>query len=309
MTRELLVFDTKGNSLEDGPGIRSVIFFKGCPLNCLWCQNPEGKKAEAEIWCESERCVKDGGCMAVCPRGAISPDHAFFIDRNRCDGCFLCVEACASTALRLSGQKMGMEEFVQNVLRSRAYFEATGGGVTLAGGELMSAPEFVVGLLKRLKEEGIHTLLQTAGLFPLARFDSEVLPWLDAIYFDLKLADPALHRRDCATGNETIQKHFVTLSRWSRSMGFELLPRTPLIPGITDTNANLHGIADFLSGLGVERAALLPTIIRSGSRKGPDRDWPVTGTLEKRLGSFYETERLKEMKELSSNLPRMSPDP
>jgi len=300
LSSEPLIFDTKGNSLEDGPGIRSVIFFKGCPLNCLWCQNPEGKKATAELWWESDRCVKDGGCMEVCPRGAISPDHAFFIDRNRCDGCMLCVEACASTALQISGQSMSVEEVVQQVIRYRAYFEATGGGVTLSGGEPMSAPEFVADLLKRLKEEGIHTLLQTSGLFPLARFDSEVLPWLDAIYFDLKFMDPALHRRYCGTGNETIQKNFVTLLRWSRSMGFELLPRTPLIPGITDTDANLHSIADFLSGHGVERAALLPNN-PLWLEKGPRLGEALVGTLEKRLRSFYETKRLEEIEELFSS--------
>jgi pyruvate formate lyase activating enzyme len=300
VTSEALIFDAKGNSLEDGPGIRSVVFFKGCPLNCLWCQNPEGKKAFAELWWDPERCVKDGSCIEACPRGAISPENPFFVDRKRCDTCFRCVDACPSTALRPLGRSMKVEEIVRHVVRYRAYFEATGGGVTLSGGEPMLAREFVAELVKRLKAEGIHTLLQTCGLFPLARFDSEVLPWLDAICFDLKFIDPVLHRRYCDADNTTILRNFVALLEWSRSMGFDLLPRTPLIPGITDTEANLRGIADFLRGHGVERAALLPNN-PLWLEKGPHLGLAVTGALERRLGTFYTPERLEELKGLFSD--------
>jgi pyruvate formate lyase activating enzyme len=300
LTRQPLIFDVKGNSLEDGPGIRSVVFFKGCPLDCLWCQNPEGKQGLAELWWEPERCLRDGGCMEACPTGAISPGNPFFVDREICDACFRCVEACPSKALRPAGQGMGVEEIVQRMIRYRAYFEATGGGVTLSGGEPTLAQEFVAQLLKRLKGEGIHTLLQTCGLFPFVSFESEVLPWLDAVHFDLKLMDPALHKRYCGTGNETILENFVALLERSRSMDFELLPRTPLIPGITDTDANLHGIADFLSSHGVKRAVLLPNN-PVWLEKRPHLGQAATHALEGRLGNFHDPERLEKRKRLFSN--------
>jgi pyruvate formate lyase activating enzyme len=292
-----LVFDVKGNSLEDGPGIRSVIFFKGCPLDCSWCQNPEGKRVAADLWWEPERCVKDGGCMEVCPRGAISPDNPFFVDRERWDDCFRCVDACPSTALRRAGRTAAPEEIVRQVLRYRAYFESTGGGVTLSGGEPTLALGFVGELLKQLKRERLHTLLQTCGLFPFAAFESDVLPWLDAVHFDLKLMDPVLHRRHCGADNRVILENFVALLERSRSSGLELLLRTPLIPGITDTEANLKGIAGFLRAHGVERAVLLPNNpvwLEKRARLG----LPVTRALEQRLGSFYEPERLAELKAL-----------
>lgn len=300
MTGQPLVTDFKGNSLEDGPGIRSVVFFKGCPLSCFWCQNPETQQAAAELWWEPERCMQDRSCMAVCPEGAISPANPFFVDRQRCNGCFRCVDACPSTALRRAGQAFDVEEIVQRLLPYRAYCEATGGGVTLSGGEPTRVPGFVGELLKRLKGEGIHTLLQTCGLFPLAVFESELLPWLDAIHFDLKLMDPVLHRTHCGVANEVILENFVALLERSRTMGFDLLPRTPLIPGITDTEENLHAIAGFLRGLGVEQTVLLPNN-PVWLEKRPHLGLAITEALDARLGTFHEPEHLETLKKLFSD--------
>ncbi len=165
IARQTLITDIEGNSRDDGPGIRSVVFFKGCPLNCFWCHNPESKKTEAELWWDREKCIGCGECIKSCPKGSISRENPFFINRDLCDSCFKCVEVCTSTALRRVGQEMSVDEIVRKVLRYKPFFDNSGGGVTLSGGEPTLHIEFTSALLKKFKKEKIHTLLETAGLF------------------------------------------------------------------------------------------------------------------------------------------------
>jgi len=252
-----LIFDIKGNSLEDGPGIRSVIFLKGCSLDCAWCHNPESKNPDAELWWDKEQCIGDGDCMRACPQKAISREFPFFINRDKCQLCFKCVDICPSKALSRIGQSMDIEEIVNKLLPYKPYFTASGGGVTISGGEPGLFPRFVSDLLIRLKKERIHTLVETAGRFNYIKFKDLVLPNIDTLYFDIKFFDSNLYKKYCRISNKEILQNFILLHQISMGGNFELLPRTPLIPGITDTPKNIDDIVTFYKTNGVKKAALL----------------------------------------------------
>ena len=256
--KQPLILEIKGNALDDGPGIRSVVFFKGCPLSCLWCHNPESKRMGMEIGFEAKTCVGCDTCMNLCPENSLSRENSFFIDRDACTLCFECVDACPSGALSRIGTHMSVEAIAEQVLRDKPFYDTSGGGVTLSGGEPTLFTGFAGELAARLKAGGIHILLETCGLFDLARFDESLYPYLDLIYFDIKLMDAALHAHYCGVANETILYNFRALHARAQNGGVPVVPRTPLIPGITDTPENIHAIADFLSSCGVGEARLLP---------------------------------------------------
>ncbi len=253
-----LVLDFKENSLDDGPGIRTVVFFKGCPLSCQWCHNPESHKKGPEIAFDPALCVNCGACREVCPKKALSSENPLYIDRNKCDLCFLCTGACPSGALERVGKKMTIEQIVSRILPDKPFFEASGGGVTLSGGEPMLYMEFSSLLLKKLKSLNIHTLVETCGYFDLPKFVELIFPWVDAIYYDLKIINSEQHQRFCGLPNEKILENFAQLAKITAGTKKVLLPRTPLIPGITDTTKNIKALAHHLKNLGLERAALLP---------------------------------------------------
>ena len=252
-----LVLEIKGNSLDDGPGIRSVVFFKGCPLSCLWCHNPESKSARTEIAFDAEQCVVCDSCIVVCPEGALSRDLPHFIDRERCSLCFACVDACPSGALSRVGTRMTVEAMSEIILRDQVFFKNSNGGVTLSGGEPTMALDFTGALLEKMKHEGVHTLLETCGLFDMETFEQVLYPLLDTIYFDIKLMDEVAHQRYCGVSNQLILDNFRRLHQRYQKGGVEILPRTPLIPGITDTRENLMAIVEFLKACNVTKAELL----------------------------------------------------
>jgi len=251
-----LVIDVKGNSLDDGPGTRSVVFFKGCPLDCFWCQNPESKKVGAELLFDRGKCVGSQECIGVCPEGALKAADPLDVDRNKCTFCFLCLDVCPSKALERVGKEMSVEELVAKVTPYKPFFQNTGGGVTLSGGEPTMFMDFVSSLLRRLKEEGIHTLVETCGLFTFENFSEKVLPYVDLIYMDIKILDPEDHKRWCGVTNKRILQNFIRLHEMSLEGGCEIKPRTPLIPGITDTDDKMQALAQFYQDHGVKRAAL-----------------------------------------------------
>lgn len=253
-----LLLEIKGNSLDDGPGIRSVVFFKGCPLSCSWCHNPESKRIEAEIGFEAGECVGCNTCIASCPEGALSRDHLFFVDRSRCTLCFSCTETCPSGALRRIGNSADIDGIVADVIRDKPFFDTSGGGVTLSGGEPTLFMDYCGKLAQTLREKGVHLLLETCGLFDFPKFEALLYPYLDAIYFDIKLIDSAAHARNCGVPNGRILDNFKKLHARAAKGGIPVIPRTPLIPGITDTEENMHAIADFLVSRGATEARLLP---------------------------------------------------
>ena len=253
-----LIFEVKGNSLDDGPGIRTVVFFKGCPLNCLWCHNPESKKALPEISFDPEKCVGCDSCIAVCPKGALDRANPLFVDRTRCTLCMECARVCPGTALSPVGRYLGIGEVMEEIEKDLPFFQASGGGVTLSGGEPTLFMGFASLLLTRIRKKGIHTLVETCGFFDCSRFMELLYPHLDAIYYDIKLFDPGEHKRFCGVSSEPILKNFAELSAVCARDNREILPRIPLVPGITATRKNLGSIARFLKDLNVMRVALLP---------------------------------------------------
>lgn len=251
----LSVADVKRNALDDGPGIRTVIFFKGCPLACVWCQNPEMKSPDMEIAFQTETCGQCGACVEICGPGAVDLADPLRIDRARCDLCGACIEACPNHALKLVGTEYAIEGLVELVLRDRTFFRNSGGGVTFSGGEPTRQMDALAALLEAFLREGIHTCLETCGHFDMGLFRERVWPRLDLIYYDLKILDPGEHKRWCSVGNDKILANFEALVDAGTP---EVLPRIPLVPGVTDRDENLGALAGYLRSLGVRSVALLP---------------------------------------------------
>jgi pyruvate formate lyase activating enzyme len=253
-----LILDVKGNSLDDGPGIRTVIFFKGCPLSCDWCHNPESKRARPELSFDGKACIGCGTCMKTCATGALCQDNEFFVNREKCNLCFDCVDSCPSCALERVGEEMTVEALVGEIIKDEPFFRVSQGGVTLSGGEPLLYMEFVSAFAASLKDRGVHVLLETCGLFDFRTFEDLVLPYIDTIYVDIKLMDNEAHRRHCGASNKVILENLARLSGLSGNIEADLLTRVPLVPGVTATEQNLSAIASFLKENGIGRIELLP---------------------------------------------------
>lgn len=259
MKTRALVFDIKRDCSEDGPGIRTTVFFKGCPLSCVWCQNPEGMDKQTglsfnAVTCHPRQCGTP--CLNVCPEKCLELVHdKIELNRNDCTECNQCSEVCPTGALEASGFWIDLDNLLYRILIDKPFFNSSGGGVTLSGGEVTQQMEFVHHLLMALQAEGIRTAIETSGFFNYRRFSKLLLPWIDLIYFDLKLIDDAESRQYTGQSNRLILDNFSKLVEFSR---IPLIPRVPLIPGITTTGQNLGGIADFLNSHGIDTATLLP---------------------------------------------------
>ena len=295
-----LVLKVKGSSLDDGPGIRTVVFFKGCPLSCVWCHNPESKKAGVELSFDGNRCIGCDTCIDLCPVGAVSKDNPHFIDRKKCTLCFACAEKCPAGALEQAGTAISIASLMAEILKSQPFFESSGGGVTLSGGEPLLHMPFVSDLLKRLKERGIHTLIETSGVFNFSSFETLILPYTDTVYMDIKLLDPLEHKRYCGISNERILENFHHLVNAAAS-GLDFLPRIPLIPGITNTKTNLEGNARFLLNHQRKKVQLLeynPTWIGKLHKIGI----PIEGSDLSGIKEFMTEDRIEVCKTFFSSV-------
>jgi len=271
-----LILYLKRNCLDDGPGIRTTVFFKGCPLGCVWCHNPESKSPKSELSFEPEKCIGCRTCIYACKRKAIDRDFAGYIDRARCNLCFKCTLECPSQAMTRMGAPMDIGEIVPVIKKDMPFYKTSGGGVTLSGGEPAMHIPFCAELLGECKALGVHTLIETCGWFDYARFSRALLPLLDAIYFDVKLIDNEQHKKYCGAENKKILDNFRRLNEAARAGGAAVLPRVPLVPGITDTGANLSLTAAFLRGCGADSVALLPynpTWIKKSSMLGKANEY------------------------------------
>ena len=237
-------------SVNDGPGIRTSVFFKGCPLRCQWCHNPETQEPGPQAMVLPSRCAHCGAC-AACPSGARGAHGEY--DSSRCVGCGLCVARCPMEACRISGMAVTPEEVLAQIIPDRPFFR-TRGGVTLTGGEPMFQPEFAVALSSLLRENGIHVVAETGGYAAWEHF-AEILPFVNRFLFDWKITDPELHRRYTGADNLLIRDNLEKLC----GSGADVVLRCPVIPGVNDNQAHFQGIASLTKTLpSIRQMDLLP---------------------------------------------------
>lgn len=250
-----LIFNIQKYSVHDGPGIRTTVFLKGCPLHCPWCHNPEGISRRREIVVLESRCLGCGECRLACRYGTVIPGDGALPARSEvCELCGACVEACPTKARQIVGQELSVSQVLQTVLQDRVFYEESGGGVTFSGGEPLSQPDFLRGLLEACRGRGVHTTVDTCGL---ARVEDllAVAELTDLFLYDLKFMDDAKHRRYTGVSNGLILENLQTLGRSHARIWL----RVPIIPGINDDPADLEAAARFAAGIpGVQQVNLLP---------------------------------------------------
>ena len=242
--RKAFIFNKQKYNMYDGPGVRTLVFFKGCPLRCKWCSNPEGLERKYQIMFKPTTCVSCGSCVPVCPQKihSISSSGEHIIDRSiDCIGCGQCVEACIPEALKVAGEQVPISELLEYVEQDRAFYDQSGGGVTLGGGEVTSQPEAAINLLQACKQEGLHTAIETCGYTKketILRFAE----YVDLFLFDLKHIDPDRHFELTGVRNEMILENLEELIMKRNHVEV----RMPMLKGINDSEAEIRGVIEFL---------------------------------------------------------------
>jgi len=255
MPNENVIFDIQKFSQDDGPGIRTIVFLKGCPLRCKWCSNPESQKVQSEIGHHYTLCKECGQCAANCPTKAITMiggDKKLHIDNSKCIVCGTCVKTCIYRALSIYGRTATVDEVYHQVNLDRTYYEISGGGVTLSGGEMLAQPDFAAAILKKCKENGIHTCVETTGFATPENF-AKVLPYVDMFLYDLKSLNDEVHKKWTGVSNEPILKNLDT----AMHSDAQVVIRFPFIPTVNDSEENLMMMRDKL----VELNKIKPTRI------------------------------------------------
>jgi len=278
------VLEIQRMSTEDGPGIRTTVFLKGCPLSCSWCHNPESISPVPQIHWLGAGCLGCGLCAEVCPVSALTlTDKGVTINREICTGCGLCADTCPSASIELLGRKWSIEDIVNELVKDRAYFENSGGGVTLSGGECTMQRNFTASVLKELRSRGISTAVDTCGLFPEQVFD-EIFPYTDILLYDLKAADPDLHKKFTGVSNELIIENLHKTAAYVKEHLYpeRIWVRTPVIPGATARIDNIKAIGKIISRLpsgSVERWELCAfNNLCADKYKRLGMEWEFSGT-------------------------------
>ncbi|MBR0360456.1 MAG: glycyl-radical enzyme activating protein [Clostridia bacterium] len=238
------IFNIQKFSINDGPGIRTTVFMKGCPLNCLWCHNPESKSRKTEIFFDARKCVGCRSCE-VCPYGChVFTDTEHIFNREKCIACGKCAAECYTDALELVGTEKSVEEIIAEVMKDEAFYENSGGGMTLSGGEPMFQFNFTYELLKRAKENGLHTCIETCGFAKWEQYE-KIADLVDIFLFDYKETDPGKHKEFTGVTNELILENLKKLDE----KGCKTVLRCPIIPGLNDTDEHFTGIAKTANSL------------------------------------------------------------
>lgn len=261
-----LVLDIDRFASHDGPGIRTAVFLKGCPLSCIWCHSPESQAPRREVLYQPQRCTGCWLCLEECPESALSRGEtqgkeAVVLDRARCTDCGRCAEVCYPGAIRVAGTVMSAGELVDKVAKDKPFFARSGGGVTLSGGEPAMQADFAYNLLLGCKEHDIHTALETTGLAPW-EVVSALAEVTDLLLYDVKLLDSGLHRKYTRVPNRLILEN---LRRLARS-GHSIQVRVPCIPGINDSLEHILSLALAVADMGIARIALLPYNAAAGAK-------------------------------------------
>ena len=237
-----VAFNIQQFSTEDGPGIRTTVFLKGCPLRCAWCHNPEGLSPTSDLVWYDVRCSGARECLRVCPEDALTlTPQGLRIDRKTCTVCGACAAVCPAGALELIGRAWTVDDLMAEVLKDRVFYETSGGGITFSGGEPMQQVDFLAEVLPRCSDAGLHVALDTCGAVAWERYQ-RVLPWVDLVLLDLKMIDPERHRNATGVANDVVIQN----ARALHEGGVPMWIRTPVIPGHTDDPENIRAIGRFI---------------------------------------------------------------
>ena len=257
------IFDIKKFAIHDGPGVRTTVFLKGCPMGCWLCHNPESQAFSGDLLLRSGRCDRCGDCVEACPLDAISlNEKSVHIHRSRCDLCGACVDACLRDALEIAGRAVSVAEVMAELEKDAVFYDESGGGITFSGGEPLSQPDFLMDLLRACKARGFGTAVDTCGHAEPEIFQ-QVAEHVDLFLYDLKLVDDERHLQFTGASNESIHENL----RWLAERGEEVLIRFPLLPGINDDGENVDALGSLLASLPVR----YPVDILPYHRMGVDK--------------------------------------
>ena len=239
-----IIFDIKRYAINDGPGIRTAVFFKGCPLECWWCHNPEGQRSQPQLMFRVNRCKASNACLDVCPQSAIHWENESITNWETCDNCGKCAEACFSGAREMVGRIVSVEQLMEEIERDIPFYDQSGGGVTFTGGEPMFQREFLLASLLACKKQELHTIVDTSGHASWDGFEL-IYPLVDLFLYDLKLMSNTKHKQYTSVSNQLILDNLRKLS----TTRAHIIVRIPLIPGVNDDQENIKLSASFLAGL------------------------------------------------------------
>lgn len=248
------IFNIQKMSIHDGPGIRTTVFFKGCPLRCIWCSNPESQRAGKEIACFPMRCVDCGYCSTVCPKGIIEKQSPYKItNREECNLCEVCVRECCTNAKKSVGEEYTVDALLSEIMKDKSFYDSSSGGVTFSGGEPLMQHTFLLDILKACKANGVHTAIETTG-YTKKEVLADIVANLDLIFMDVKHMNSDEHRKLTGVSNERILENLAFIAEHHEN----IIVRIPVIPGLNNSDENISATADFVASHNIKKLELLP---------------------------------------------------